>query len=467
MSDEERPNIVLVVMDTARARNFSCYGYEKKTSPFLDDLAEKNIRYSHTVSQANWTFPSHVSMFTGDYTKDHGMEQPDSVEGKEMFVNKLSEKGYRTIGISNNVFVTEDYGYDQIFDSIEHNERHDLYSGWDVTADYLADTYGEGMNKYLGFLKESAKRNKLTKIFDGASFLARDKLFLRSGAKSTNRKAIQEVQNSEDPFFLFLNYTEPHADYKPPVPYTHLFQEDKFILRRLIDVSNMELKHYLNSDNEPESEVMRISEDLYNGEIRYLDSKLRSLYNNILGKHPNTVFIFTSDHGEYFYEHELVGHVAGLHKEVTHVPMIEVMPNNVSEEVEGVTELRDLNKHILELSEGVFEPISSKEVAYSEFYGSTREFLNNFISDSDDVEKYSRYCVSATTDDHKLIWYEDGEKNLYSLPEQEIVENKSVEEELSEKIKEEFGDPELKDHGQTEIGADEEVKDKLRDLGYI
>jgi len=53
------------------------------------------------------------------------------------------------------------------------------------------------------------------------------------------------------------------------------------------------------------------------------------------------------------------------------------------------------------------------------------------------------------------------------LPEQEIVENKSVEDELSEKIKDEFGNPELKDHGQTEISADEEVKEKLKDLGYI
>jgi len=386
-------------MDTARARNFSCYSYDKNTSPFLDGLAENNIKYNHAVSQANWTFPSHVSMFTGEYTKDHGMEQPGSVAGKEMFLNKLSENGYRAIGISNNVFVTEDYGYDEIFNSIEHNERHDLYSGWDVNADYLEDNYGSGINKYLGFLKESAERNKLSKIFDGASFLARDKLFLRSGAKSTNRKAVEKTKHCEEPFFLFLNYTEPHADYKPPIPYTHIFQENKFVLKRLVEVSNMELKHYLRSDNEPESGVMRISEDLYNGEIRYLDSKLRTLYNEISEEHPNTVFIFTSDHGEYFYEHELVGHVAGLNEEVTHVPMIEVLPNDISEDIEGVVELRDLNKHILELSDGVFEPMSSKEVAYSEFYGSTKEFLNNFISDKQDIDEYSRYCVSATTDD--------------------------------------------------------------------
>ena len=65
MSSSDKPNIVLVVMDTARAQNFSCYGYERKTSPFLDSLAEENVIYKNAYSQANWTLPSHASMFSG------------------------------------------------------------------------------------------------------------------------------------------------------------------------------------------------------------------------------------------------------------------------------------------------------------------------------------------------------------------------------------------------------------------
>ena len=66
---QEKKNIVLIVMDTARARSFSCYGCENETTPFLDRMAEKNVKYEHAISQTNWTLPPHC-LVRGQYEED-------------------------------------------------------------------------------------------------------------------------------------------------------------------------------------------------------------------------------------------------------------------------------------------------------------------------------------------------------------------------------------------------------------
>ncbi len=56
------PNVVLIVMDTVRADHLGCYGYERKTSPRIDDFARSATRYTRALSAAPWTVPSHASM---------------------------------------------------------------------------------------------------------------------------------------------------------------------------------------------------------------------------------------------------------------------------------------------------------------------------------------------------------------------------------------------------------------------
>lgn len=469
MSDSDRPNIVLVVMDTARAKNFSCYGYEKETTPFLDRLAEGNVKYNHVVSQANWTFPSHASFFSGEYTFENGKEQPESCAELDTFVGDLSERGYETIAVSNNNFISSDFGYNEVFDRLVYNERHDIYSDLDIDPEEVNDKYGSGFRKYLEVGKSILGSRKLGTFFEGLNFVLKDKFFLRdSGAAETNKRVDKALDEIEDDFFLFLNYTEPHAKYKPPFPFTHKFQGNKFVLRKLKEVSNHELKIYLRSDREPDSEIMEISENLYNGELNYLDGRLEQLYQRISEEYPNTVFIFTSDHGEYFYEHERIGHVAGLHEEVLHVPFVEVFPDGRSEEVEETAELRNIHDHVLDLADGNLDLMETKGIAFSEFYGSTKQFLENFIEDESDIEKYSRYQAAATTDSYKLIWCEDGEKELLKLPDQESVDDEKIERDLSRKIEKNLVHPEDYNSGQVDIETqDEEIKSRLEDLGYM
>src|SRR5207302_1275834 len=59
-----RPNVVLISLDTTRADHLSCHGYSRPTTPSLDRLAARGVRYANARSQAPWPLPSHLALLT-------------------------------------------------------------------------------------------------------------------------------------------------------------------------------------------------------------------------------------------------------------------------------------------------------------------------------------------------------------------------------------------------------------------
>lgn len=468
MTDSDFRNVVLVVMDTARAENFSCYGDVKNTTPFLDDLAEDNVLYKKCFSQANWTLPSHPAMFTGKYTFQHGIDEPKSCKDLQTVMNDLSSLGYENICFSNNPWISDSYGYDEHFDYLELIDGHDLYSELSIGADELNEKYDSELLKYIGFVKHCLVEKEVFSLLKGFKYVLKDKMFLKdSGANETNNKIkgyFEKRENSE-PFFLFVNYIEPHHAYRPPIPFNIRFHDKISDLIRIPTVSKTDLEVFLDKDKEPQDNIFRINENLYNGELSYLDSKLRQLYDFLSDKHEDTVFIFTSDHGEYFYEHKLVKHESGLNDEVTHVPLIEVFPEDKSDVVEGPVELRSLKQHILDLAKGENSLINSDGRAFSEQYSLSKE-LDKFGISSERIDELSKYQVSVTDGEHRLVWKEDGVKQLFKNGKK--VENDIKVEELSREIKERVRNPEKAKTEEKQMNAsDKEIKKRLEDLGYM
>ena len=69
--DPSQPDIILVSIDTLRADHVSAYGYERKTTPFIDELASKGTRFSHAWSTSSWTLPAHTSLLSGTRSLKH------------------------------------------------------------------------------------------------------------------------------------------------------------------------------------------------------------------------------------------------------------------------------------------------------------------------------------------------------------------------------------------------------------
>ncbi len=61
----QKPNVVLVVMDTVRADHLSLYGYRRRTSPNLEAIAKESLVFDHAIASGNYSLPSHASLFTG------------------------------------------------------------------------------------------------------------------------------------------------------------------------------------------------------------------------------------------------------------------------------------------------------------------------------------------------------------------------------------------------------------------
>jgi arylsulfatase A-like enzyme len=129
----ERPNIVVIVVDALRADHLPFYGYPKNTAPFLNELSRHSSVFLHAYSTSSWTPPAVASLFTSLYPFQHHVNtgNPTAVNGdktKKKFVvsaipesittmaEVLKNSGYRTFGLSSNLFVSEICGHKQGFD---------------------------------------------------------------------------------------------------------------------------------------------------------------------------------------------------------------------------------------------------------------------------------------------------------------------------------------------------------------
>ncbi len=285
------PNVILISVDTLRADHLGCYGYERPTSPSIDLLASRGVRFEQAFSQASWTLPSHLSLLTSRYPHSHGVETDEHKLPSTVttLAETLRQAGYVTSAFISWVYVSDRYGFGQGFD-----EYHELLPPEnEVTSSTVAS------------IKASAFVDRIVEWAD---------------------------HGPRQPFFLFLHLFDPHIDYEPPAPFDEMFgtpSPDKS------EGTFQYLRRYIKGvHREPE----RIPADrraralaLYDGEIRFTDQELGRLLITLgdRGLLDDTMVIFTSDHGEEFDDHgSMEGHQWTLYNEVLHVPLIMVFPQD-------------------------------------------------------------------------------------------------------------------------------------------
>ncbi|WP_414837768.1 sulfatase [Candidatus Nanosalina sp. VS9-1] len=425
----EKPNIVHIVMDTARADTLSCYGCEDETSPFLDSLAEGGVKYERPVSQAVWTMPSHASMFTGKHQHHHGvMTAEDDLRNLDMFPSHLSERGYETIGVVNVPFLWPQYGFDEYFDRYDYvNSNYMSKIGVMEDIEKAEGIFG----KFGAAVKSCYREEGFRGIFNLGKYLTKEVLLLNdSGAKRTNEIALNHANASDNPFYMFINYLEVHDPYSPPFPYSHKFLDNKKKWLSLTSLASFSpyvrrhTPHFYRNDVDVNHEELETMKNLYKGEQRYLDGKIKELYDSIKEDYPNTVFIITSDHGEAFGEHDHFEHFGSLHDEVTRVPLIEDFPEDVNKNIEYQVETRQLHDHIIDIADGTLKPIDEVEYAITEYPG--RDIANNpkFV-EGEMIYDFTKDSVSVE---------KDGEKVIRGYSEENIRINSDFREEEAEEV---------------------------------
>ena len=283
-----QPNVIFILSDALRADHLGCYGYPRPTSPFLDRFSEKSVLFTECISQGSATFPSLLCLLTSKYASSlfaFTLDRRISFlsPGEMTLAEFLFEKGYVTAAISSSPIVQE------------RSSRH--------TRGGFAQ----------GFF-----------YFDGSP--GREEKWNWRSAEEVNQKAIHWLRrNSRKRFFLYLHYMEPHDVYHSPEPYNSLFSKDseKGAGRPGNPVPLWD-RIRKGEEVNPAREELQGLIDHYDGEIRYLDTQIEILFSHLekLGLLENSLIIFTSDHGEAFFEHGEVRHGYGLHQEQIHVPLL-------------------------------------------------------------------------------------------------------------------------------------------------
>lgn len=353
MPKNKHPNIILIVLDTARAKNFSCYGYHRKTTPNIERIAEEGVLYKWCFSPANWTIPSHASLFTGLYPSKH-LCTAYSLYLNENIVTLpeiLRGAGYFTVGISCNGLISKTFGFER---------------GFEIYKEYC----GPGFLNF--FLKGKTRKERFKELFclfrEGnfdaigqwaiKKFL-KNRLSVIANSVPYTRKAIyfaeKVIRQSSKPLFLFINLMEAHAVYNPPYPFRGKWSSPKISHQKALGKIKAYPDYYdYYAHPELQASVKWVElVNLYDEELCFVDSVIGYLFQLIesLGSHDNTFFIVTSDHGEMLGEHNLYGHVWGLYNELIHVPLVIRHPDFGSNKtVENVVQLHDLFSTILDIA---------------------------------------------------------------------------------------------------------------------
>ena len=269
------PNLLLITLDTTRADHLGSYGYRSGSTPTLDSLAAGGVLFSEAHAHVPLTLPSHANMLTGKLPSTLNLR----VNGLRMkggvptLATLLKSRGYSTAAAVSSVIIDRNRG---------------LTEGFDVYDDQMT------LGPRGGGPPEERR------------------------AEDTTKAALSAVKRGKAPYFLWVHYYDPHADYRAPEPYGRKFEKSP-----------------------------------YDGEIAYMDAQVGALLGELekSGLMENTLIVVAGDHGEGLMEFGERQHGVFLYEPTMHVPLFFIWKGHLSQgrRVQGLCALSDVAPTVCDL----------------------------------------------------------------------------------------------------------------------
>lgn len=288
--ERQRPDILLVTVDSLRADHLSCYGYSRPTSPNLDRLAAEGARFESVVAQAPWTLPSLASLHTSRIPAEMGAIYNHSRLGDFALTaaELFRSAGYATAAFTSGAYTGTSRGMGQGFDVYENRDRTHLAADLNRLA--------------LEWLDRAGKR----------------------------------------PFFMWIHYFDVHADYAAPAPWNGLFDGTP----PAPGVARIRhLKRVINGNEALGPGDLDRIKTSYDREISYTDAMLGELWQGFerRGLAAGTALAVGADHGEGFMEHGLLLHTLSVYDEFVLVPLVLRFPDRVPAGRRVTAQVRNLD----------------------------------------------------------------------------------------------------------------------------
>ena len=273
VAPDDAPSILLVTVDTLRADRLGSYGYPRETSPTIDALAARGVRFADVTVQWPKTWPSMASLLSGRHPRTTGIGLVPRVLPESMvLLGELFEAGgYDAAAVVSNWNVGRTLGFDQGFG-------------------HFVESWQEKWEEEAGTAKFVNAPGRV-KEYTNATLVTDQALGWLRGRPPAAR-----------PFFLWLHYMDPHGPYLPPEEYRALFQEGY----ESAEIPLMLLPAYQRQDRlgRPITDLAHYRAQ-YDREVRYLDDQLGRLFEQLddldLG---DLIVVLTADHGESMGEHD-------------------------------------------------------------------------------------------------------------------------------------------------------------------
>ena len=420
----QRPrNVILIVVDTTRADHLSVYGYDKSTTPELEQWADKGLVFDRAFAPSSWTLPTFGSVLTGLWPSQHSAGARLRTKEKKWRRAPLSQavstlpevmrhRGFATSAFVNNAFLREHFGAARGFDFYDYEKSRNAGAVVDLAQGWL-------------------------------------------------------TENGQEPFFMMVHLIDPHLPYLPPEEFLGKFGKvspddipargRRSIVDRLADMS----------EADRQSLAAR-----YDEEIAYVDAELGRLFRFLEGQGlwDSTLIILTSDHGEEFFDHGGFEHGHSMFQEVLRVPLIIWGPGVHPGRVDSPVSLVDLTPTIYEATGiGVEKELSGISL-WSSIKSRERPERRELLAQNTLWGREHRAIVSWP---YKLILDpKSGDQQLYDLSTDpaerfDIADEKpGVAELLEQRMKDRLAGLVVSE-SESEVNLTQEVEEELRALGYL
>jgi arylsulfatase A-like enzyme len=275
-SVRERPNVLLVTLDTTRADRMGCYGGREGVTPHFDGLAAEGVRFDLAIAQASVTPVSHASILTGRDPYGHGLRVMHAADAFRLpsdtptLTTLLRDEGFATGAFLSSFTVSEHFGFANGFDHFDN--------GLTNPAETVMQRRAPG--RFAWDSKSNQRRSD-----------------------STTERAGAWLRSTERPFFAWVHYWDPHDHGLLPPP---------AVVRQWVPAG-------LEGD--------AANRAMYEAELHYVDRQFGALLDTLrdAGVYDDTIIVVVADHGQGLGDHGWWFHRI-LYQEQIRVPLLVKIP---------------------------------------------------------------------------------------------------------------------------------------------
>ena len=305
-------NVILIAVDTLAAQNLGFMGYDRDTSPFIDELAGKSVVFDRAYTAKALTLPAFTSMFSGSHPDSHnvqgnGRNLPSDLD---LLTGVIRERGFLTVGFPASHVISARYGINKGF------------------------TYYFPCPAYE---------------IPASTVIQKTRTFLEGPRVENEPCYLDET----DPLYMFIHFFDTHTDYNPSPAITGNFVDPSY--DGIVDGTIGVFEQFNAYEIEFDEADYRRTRDLYDAEIRSFDDQLRDLFSLLerTGLYENSLIVFTADHGENLGEHHYITH-GHPYEPGLHIPLFFHFPNDLGAgtRIDSLIEITDILPTILDLVGG-------------------------------------------------------------------------------------------------------------------